>query len=255
MQPQPTLIEQLSSPHPEPAKILFEERLSDSPFVERIWTSRSERAGTFISLATIHWEMVVSRHQGGISLVVRGPETHASRADCPSDGEWVAIRFKLGTFMPLLAARHLLNGATTLPEAAGTSFWLNGAAWQFLTYENADTFVDRLVKSGLVMRDPVVEAVLQGQTADLSLRSAQRRFLYATGLTHGAVRQIERARSATLLLQSGVSILDTVDQIGYFDQPHLTRSLRHFIGRTPLQLLEHSGDEQMSFLYKTAPLC
>jgi Helix-turn-helix domain len=88
---------------------------------------------------------------------------------------------------------------------------------------------------------------------DLSLRIAQRHFLRTTGLTQSAVRQIERARYATILLQQGVSILDVVYEAGYFDQPHLTRSLKYFIGQTPTQILDRSRSEQLSFLYKTAP--
>jgi len=49
----------------------------------------------------------------------------------------------------------------------------------------------------------------------------------------------------------GVSLLDTIEQAGYYDQPHLTRSLGRFIGQTPAQLLHHSRPEQLSFLYKT----
>ena len=66
--------------------------------------------------------------------------------------------------------------------------------------------------------------------------------------------QIERARYATCLLQEGVSILDTVEQAGYFDQPHLTRALKRYIGQTPAQIREQSRPEQMSFLYKTLPV-
>jgi methylphosphotriester-DNA--protein-cysteine methyltransferase len=68
------------------------------------------------------------------------------------------------------------------------------------------------------------------------------------------VRQIERARYATTLLQQGVPILDVVYEAGYFDQPHLTRALKYFIGQTPAQILDRSKDVQLSFLYKTAPL-
>jgi AraC-like DNA-binding protein len=232
---------------------IFDERLSDSPFVERIWRTRSERAGSFISLAMSHWEMVVTRHQGTTMLTVRGPETRATTLHCPADGEWFGIRFKLGTFFPHLHASNLVDGAVNLPNPASRSFWLHGSAWQFPDFENADTFVDRLVRDGLLVRDPVVEAALQGQLKDVSLRTAQRHVLRTTGLTHAAVRQIERARYATTLLQQGVSILDVVYEAGYFDQPHLTRSPKHFIGQTPAQIMDRSRSEQLSFLYKTAP--
>ncbi|WP_343422951.1 AraC family transcriptional regulator [Candidatus Flexifilum breve] len=38
------------------------------------------------------------------------------------------------------------------------------------------------------------------------------------------------------LLQRGRSILDVVAQAGYADQPHLTRSLKYYVGHTPAQL-------------------
>src|SRR5262245_31679117 len=58
--------------------LIFDDRPSDSPFVERVWRSHSERAGTFHSMAECRWEMVVARHEGKTSLIVRGPETKAT---------------------------------------------------------------------------------------------------------------------------------------------------------------------------------
>src|SRR5207253_1421034 len=131
----------------------FEDRLSDSPLVETIWRSRSERGGPFVSIAQTHFEMAVTRHRGLTFITLRGPETRATPADGPAEAR--------------------------------------------------------------------------------SIRSAQRHFLRATGIPHGTVRQIERARRATLLLRDGVPILDVVHDAGYYDQAHLTRSLRRFVGQTP----------------------
>jgi AraC-like DNA-binding protein len=63
----------------------------------------------------------------------------------------------------------------------------------------------------------------------------QYHFLHATGLTYRKIQQITRARRAYALLEQGVSILDTVYEAGYADQPHLTRSLKRFFGQTPAQ--------------------
>jgi AraC-like DNA-binding protein len=231
----------------------FEERPSDSPFVERLWRARSERAGAFLSVAMSHWEMVVTRQHGKTMLTVRGPETRATPLHCSADGEWLGIRFKLGTVMPHLPASSLVDGAVNLPGASSRSFWLHRSAWQFPEFENVDTFVDRLVRDGLLAREPIVQAALQDRPKDGSVRTAQRRFLRTIGLTHSAVRQIERARYATTLLQQGLPILDVVHEAGYFDQPHLTRSLKHFVGQTPAQLLDRNSPQQLSLLYKTAP--
>jgi AraC-like DNA-binding protein len=217
---------------------LFKDRASDSPFVETIWRAQSEHAGSFFSIAASHWEMVVTKYRGKTSFTVRGPETKATPLHYQWIGaEWLGIRFKLGTFIPYLPPGKLLDRRdANLPEASGRSFWLQGSAWEFPTFENADTFVERLVRAGLLVRDPVVDAVLQGQRPELSVRAVQYRFLQTTGLTHRTVQQIERARYAMTLLQQGASIPDTVYQAGYFDQPHLTRALKRFSGQTPAQI-------------------
>ncbi len=197
---------------------VFEERPSDSSYVDKIWRTHSTHAGSFLSRAVSQWEMVVWRHQGTTQFTVRGPETHATPAHCPADAEFVGIQFKLGTCMPRLPTRNLVNAATTLPNATSTSFWLHGSAWELPTFENADVFVNRLIRQGILMRDPVVAAAMEGHTPDISIRSLQYRFLQATGLTYKTIQQIERARSAVSLLEQGIPIVDTAFELGYFDQ-------------------------------------
>jgi methylphosphotriester-DNA--protein-cysteine methyltransferase len=142
--------------------------------------------------------------------------------------------------MPHLPVRDFLDVETTLPGAASQSFWLKGFARQFPDYENADTFVDRLVREDVLVRDPVVNVALQDQLPEMSLRTVRHRFLRATGLTQSHIRQVERAQRAAALLRQGKSILDTVYEAGYFDQPHLTRSLKQWIGHTPAQIIRMS---------------
>ena len=233
--------------------IIFEDRPSDSPFVERIWRSRCEVPGPFLSMALNRWQLVAWTVQGKTSFTVRGPETHATIAQCPEHEEFVGVLLPPGVFMPLFRPAGMVDRAITLPEATSHSFWLDGSAWQYPGYEQVDVFVDRLVRAGLLEREPTVDATLQGDPVYFSPRSLQRRFLSATGLTLGTMRQIERARFATDLLRQGVSIADTVALSGYFDQPHLTRSLKRFIGQTPAQLSGKSAGQQLSFLYKTSP--
>jgi hypothetical protein len=216
----------------------FEEKLSNSPLVDRVWRTRSERAGTFISQSKVNSELVLTRYKGQSTLTVRGPETKATFLDYQSIGaEYLGITLKLGTFIPQLLPKNLRDWRNVdLPEANSQSFWLQGSAWQFPTYENVDTFLARLVREGLLVSDPVVDAVLQGHAQTLAIRSIQYRLLNATGLSNRIIQQITRARQAYTLLEQGVSILDTVFEAGYADQPHLTRSLKRFFGQTPAQI-------------------
>jgi hypothetical protein len=230
----------------------FEERLSDSPLVDRIWRAQSDRTGDFLSVAAGQWEMVVSTYQGKRTITVRGPETKSTTMHVNLvGGEFFGIIFKYGAFMPPFPLSTLVNADLDLPDASGRSFWINGSAWQFPNYGNADVFVERLFEEDLLVCDPVIQAVLRGEPLALSPRSIQRRFVYATGVTQGSIQKIERARHATLLLQQGVSILDTVEIAGYSDQAHLTRALKYLIGKTPSRIINKSEPEQMSLLFKT----
>ena len=226
------------------------DRASDSPFIERVWSCHSERSGTFLSVASSHWELVVTRLQAQSIVTLRGPETKPSEVPCPADGEWLAIRFKAGTFMPQLPVHRLVNNlGVNLPQVSKRAFLLDGRKWELPTFENAEAFVRRLVSKGLVRRDPLVTALLQEDPTTLSLRSAQRRFMQVVGMTHNSFRQIERARIAVNLLRDGRSIADVVWQCGFYDHAHLTRSLRQWIGVPPTRV--RSAEIQLSFLYKT----
>jgi hypothetical protein len=220
--------------------IIYEERSSDSPYVETITRGRTASDGSPIRPAESRWHMVFVRQNGRLRSLVVGPLTTAGVVSYTEGAELLWIKFKLGTFMPHLSPRDLLDVETILPGAASRSFWLKGSAWQFPDYDNADTFVDRLVGDDVLVHDPVVNAVLQGQLPEMSSRTVRHRFLRATGLTQSHIRQVERAQRAAAFLQQGVPIFDAVHEAGYFDQPHLTRSLKRAIGHTPAQIIRLS---------------
>jgi len=223
--------------------IIHEQRLSDSPYVEAITQGWTMSEGSMIRPSECSWHMVfVKEHSRTHSLVV-GPHPTAGMASWGEGAEILWIKFKLGVFMPHLPVRDLLNSEKSLPEAAGSFFWLKSAAWELPDFENVDTFVNRLVRDEILFLDPVVDAVLQDQLPDISSRTMRHHFLRATGLTRSRICQMRQAQQATALLQQGSSILETVHEVGYFDQPHLTRALKRFIGYTPGKIaqLNQSG--------------
>jgi hypothetical protein len=183
---------------------------------------------------------VVTTQRDLTQLTVRGPETRATVTPIPADAEFFGIVFSLGTFMPAMPPAGLVDRATTLP-ATPSSVWLDGAPWEIPSPGNADVFVDRLVRQGLIVRDPVVAESFQGDVDGVSTRTLQRRVARATGLTRRTIRQIARAEQAVEALGRGLSPLDVALLLGYADQAHLTRSLQRFIGQTPAQVGSHGG--------------
>jgi hypothetical protein len=219
---------------------IFEERLSDSPYLELVTRGYTEGNGSTIRPSETHWHMVFAKHEGGIQPIVVGPLTTSGVVPFTEGIELLWVKFKLGAFMPHMPARNCLDSETILPVAAGKSFWLKSSAWQVPTYDNVETFIERLVRNDVLVFDPVVKAALQGHPQDVPPRTLRHRFQRATGLTQKHIHQVERARQAVALLERGVSILDTVYEAGYFDQPHLTRSLKQWIGHTPAQIIRRN---------------
>jgi hypothetical protein len=217
---------------------VVEARPSDSPFVETVMQGHTAGSGTAIRPAECSWHMVLVNLNGAVQFRVVGPLTAAGELPYIEGVELLWIKLKLGTFMPHLPTTDFRDSEAVLPDAASSSFWLKGSAWPYPTYENADTFVTRLVREEILTVDPVVTAVLQGRLPadEVASRTLRYRFARATGLSQKHIQQVERAQRAAALLRHGVSILDAVHELGYYDQPHLTRSLKRWIGHSPAQI-------------------
>jgi AraC-like DNA-binding protein len=228
---------------------IFEERTSDSPYIETVTQGRTEGHGSTVRPAETHWHMVLLRLAERSRLIVVGPLTTSGVVPYGAGAELLWIKLKLGTFMPHLPTRAFLDTQTILPGETRDSFWLNGTSWQFPDFDNVETFVQHLAHDDVLVRDPVVDAALQDRPLDLAERTVRHRFLRATGQTQGHIRQMQRAQQAAALLAQGTPILDVVDRLDYFDQPHLTRMLKRFTGYTPAQIAR-TGELAVS--YKTA---
>jgi hypothetical protein len=220
----------------------FEQDSARSPMVERVWQTRSVPEESFISVAASNWEMVITRQDSVAWLTVLGPATKATTAPIPEDAEFFGIRFSLGTFMPRLPLGQLVDGGVTLPAATKRSVRLDGYRLELPGRDDVDAFVAKLVRTGLLEHDPVPQAAVHGPADGLSARSLERRVSRATGLTRGGIRQIRRAELAVRMLTEGVAPIDVALRAGYADQPHLTRSLRRFVGQTPAEIAASASD-------------
>lgn len=216
----------------------MEGRLSDSPYVEMIWRGQAGANYDVICPADERWHLLMIRENGRVKVSAEGPINRARPTVQNEGAEFLVIQFQLGVYMPFIPVTTIVNRETILPSGAGQSFWLKDATWQYPDYENADTFAERLLREEVIVVDPIVKAIMEDREPDVSSRTIRRRFLRATGLTPKTIQQIERARLAMSQLEQGAPILDVVYDLGYSDQPHLTRSLKHFIGYTPAQILQ-----------------
>ncbi|MET8897451.1 helix-turn-helix domain-containing protein [Streptomyces albogriseolus] len=222
-------------------RLQFETRPSDSPWVAGVWTCTSERVTAMTSVAGARLGLVFWQQDGVAFAAVTGPETRTGSAPVPEGAVFTGIDFAVGTSLRMVPTADLLDGGVTLPDTSRRTFRLDGVRWETPGPDDAEALVDRLVRAGVLDREPLVSDVLRGHRPDVSQRTVERRFRAATGLTRGAVRQIERARTAARLLAAGEPAADVAATLDYFDEPHLARALRTYVGRTARQLREGAG--------------
>ena len=100
--------------------VLFEGRVSDSPYVEMIWRGGAGSDYAPICPADSRWNMLLLRRNGRVQVSVEGPLTKATPKTHAEGTEWLVIKFQLGTFLPSLPVRNLRDGEAILPLVAMT---------------------------------------------------------------------------------------------------------------------------------------
>lgn len=221
--------------------LTFTTRPSESPWISSVWTCASDDVATMTSVASETWGLVFWKENGVAQAAVVGPETGTSEAPVPQDADFVGIQFSVGTSLRMTPIPSLVDRGTPLPDVMSRTFWLDGHRWPTPSPDDAELLVERLVRRGVVGRDDSVTRTLGGAPPEISLRSLERRFRTATGLTRRAIGQIERVRAAARALSAGTPTADVVMMLGYYDEPHLARSLRRYVGRTAGQLRAGEG--------------
>jgi hypothetical protein len=210
-----------------------EVRPAEGPFVERI--TRATYVGEIADVTTPDgcWDIVIRQRRGCTEVLQTGLITRPVRLDYEPGDEYVSIAFKPGVFMPRLPGVAMLDRGLVRPLASKRAFWLDRDRFEIPTFENAEGLVDRLTKLGVIVRDEIVAGILEGRPQATSSRAVQRHFIRALGMTSKHLEQIARAcRAAERLVRDG-SLARIAHELGYADQPHMTRSLRRILGKTP----------------------
>ena len=217
------------------------------PLVQRVWTAQCDAETTFTSVAKSTSMIAFARTAEGTTVHLRGPETRATAMGCPEGSEFFGVEWQLGVFVPLFGPAGLADlNDVVLPTLPGGRFLLDDRDWEIPTPQNVDVFVARLLRAGLLHRDPLVEDIRHGERPrPLSERTAQLRFRRAVGISRRKLVTIEQARHVARLLAAGGSIADAVAAGGYYDQPQLARAMRWATGHTPGEL--RSGARFLAF--------
>ena len=218
--------------------LIFNAVAGELPLVQRVWSASCDAATGFTSAAKASSMIAFARSDDGLTVHLRGPETTGTSLTCPEGCEFFGVELRLGAYLPLYPPSGLtdLNDAL-LPTLPGDRILLDNRDWEMPTEQNIDVFLNRLVRAGLLIFDPLVDEIRHGERPrGMSERIAQLRFRRAVGISHRKLVSIEQSRHATELLTAGSSIADVVTAGGYYDQAQLARAMRWATGRTPGEL-------------------
>jgi hypothetical protein len=211
-------------------------RASESPLVERITRVRFSGDWRGVTTPDGCWDLVVRRVAGRVELLQTGIITRPVELAYAAGDEYLSISFKPGVFMPRLPGKRMVDRGLLHPTPSPRTFWLAHDELEIPSFDNAEGLVDRLVQRELIVRDEIVEALVEGRPRAIHPRSVQRHFLEAMGVTAKRLEQIQRARRASELLAAGKRVVDVALELGYADQSHLTRALKAMLGETPGQI-------------------
>jgi hypothetical protein len=218
--------------------LTFNEVAGELPLVQRVWSASCDAATGFASAAKASSMIAFARSEAGVTVHLRGPETRGTSLTCEEGWEFFGVELRLGAYLPLYPPSGLadLNDAL-LPTLPGDRILLDNQDWEMPTEQNVDVFLDRLVRAGLVIFDPLIDEIRHGERPrGMSERIAQLRFRRAVGISHRKLVSIEQAQHAARLLTAGRSIADVAAASGYYDQPQLARAMRWATGHTPGEL-------------------
>ena len=183
--------------------VIPQERFSDSPYVEWVGQGYTAANGIVMRPAGYNWHLIFTRYEGVLRILLVGPLEAARPLSYVADAETLWIGFRVGSYMPHLPASSIVNQEIALPEGSFNTFWLRNKVWEAPNFENADTFVEHLVRDGTLTHDPLIGVALRDELENASERTIRYRFRHTTGLRQNYIRQIKRAEQALELLQIG----------------------------------------------------
>jgi hypothetical protein len=222
---------------------IVQTRPVDSPLVESISSVRFTVTGRTLMQPDGCWDIAIIK-RGDETLVLRtGLTTRPVVYEHEAGDEQLVISFKPHSFMPLMPGEVMRDEGVMLEKFGKGGFRIGTDVREIPSFENADVFVDRLVRDGIVANNELVASVVEGQPKAMTERTMQRHFLKTTGLTYKHFTLVQRAQQAVAMLQMGRPAVDVALALGFSDQAHMINSLKAIMGQTPKEIVRAASSE------------
>lgn len=233
------------------------------PFIDHHWIAEwrlpDSAAVPQRAIPSPHAHLLVSPGQTALIGVVRGVEERVLRGQ----GQAFGIRLRVGGLRPFLGQPVASLTGRTVSPALLTGCEAAVLESRILTKDGHQTMIEAaemLLRPSLPQVDPNVDLVCSvvaeirraggraraetlAKGFGIGLRAMQRLFHDYVGVSPKWVIQRYRLQDAAYLLSSGTGahLAQLADELGYFDQAHLTRDFRRIFGVSPALYLRMQG--------------
>lgn len=206
-------------------------RSSPNPLIDRIWHTENITDGVYIATPDCAWDLLTLQlPDGSRRMMLAGQQTKYVNVPYVAGSSAVVISFTASAYLAGFKGDELVDATLMLPSDDLGRFILLDHAFDFPEYDTAEELVVSMVGAGILKQDDVVASVLEGHPKAMSSRTMQRHFHQVTGMSRKTLDKIRRAQDAVKMLQAGTVTADVAAEVGYADQPHLTKDLKKIMG-------------------------
>jgi hypothetical protein len=213
------------------------ELLSQSDLHSRYFQSVAQgltvRAGRLTRPAETNSHLVISKGPQHTLAYFVGPWDSSTELQVESDVHIMWIKLKLGVHVKRTPSLVFQNAEHIINPSSSQELALYGQTFRIPTERGIDGFLAHLEKSGVLDFDPVVAESLENSAVKMPERTLRYRFLSSVGISRASIFQIQRIKQAALLVSQGVELTEIALSLGFYDQSHLTRNFKKYLGVTP----------------------
>lgn len=217
---------------------MYELQIVSSSLAHCVWRATADRDDTYSDSANEYWSIGFVQHgDGAVSADLYGPTTTPRLLPGIRGEEYWGIEFHAHVAIKGVDKGEILNSHTSLLVTNNGQLQLFGRYYDIPSFDELETFAVQLEKDGVLVDDQRIFRAMNGETTGFSTRSMQRHVKSVTGLSKKQIEQLQRARHAFYLLQSGSTPAEAAQGAGYADQSHMTRALKVLRGETPARII------------------
>ena len=213
-----------------PTNLLWQERRSDSVYVESVWRCQALEATTRAVIADPCICISLVTSACSIEVVIAGPKSRPRLLVLPAGYTCITIRLKPGVGLKGYQASDFINDAISTPADCQGVFIYEGISFRFPAFEHAEQLVAELFAAGCLSFTQLHHIPTQPR------RTYSRQIKRFTGISPYKLYQLERIHLALRLLKQGATTGDVIARLNFTDQAHLVHASKQLLGFTPKQL-------------------